>query len=160
TGIAGTTTSAFLNVNQIKTHGFGTGLEIELGPDAASVIDLRVQGNDFHTNRIGVLVQTQNGGTSAAPLTGIDLGGGNQTSLGGNDFRSFNVAATADAGAIVLSNIAATQGTLHAQRNLFASGVSVATVVSDPNKNVDTTNNLTGDAAFVQALYVNFLGRV
>src|SRR5262249_7855084 len=40
------------------------------------------------------------------------------------------------------------------------STVTPASVITDANKNTDTANNLTGNAAFVQALYEQFLGRV
>jgi hypothetical protein len=155
-GAAGTTTSAVVAANAISTAGSGTGLEIDLGSAATSAVSLRVQGNDFHSNRVGVAVLAPAGG-STAPLAGIDLGGG-QGSLGGNNFSSF-LAAGFNAGAIVLTGVSHGEGTLKAQRNIFAAGVSPATVITDPGANVDSTNALTGNAAFVAALYDDVLRR-
>jgi hypothetical protein len=152
----GTTTSASVAVNVINTAGAGTGLEIDLGADVTSVANLQVQGNDFHSNRTGVAVIAPSG--SAAPLAGIDLGGGSQGSLGDNNFSSFTSAGF-NAGAIVLTNISSGEGTLKAQRNIFASGLTAATVITDPNTNVDSSNALTGNAAFVASLYNDVLHR-
>jgi hypothetical protein len=157
-GGAGTTTTAGVFNNLINTNGSGTGLEVDLGSAATSVVNLDVHGNDFHGNRAGVLIQPASG-TSAAPLAGIDLGGGSQHSVGGNNFRTFNAAGTATSGAIVLSNIAAGQGTVSAQRNIFANNVTPRNVVWDPNNQVDLTNTLTPIAAFVQTVYEQFLHR-
>jgi hypothetical protein len=153
-GGAGTTTSALVSANQISTAGSGTGLEIDLGTATTSVLHLQVQGNDFHSNRIGVAVTAPNGST--APLASIDLGGGSLGSLGGNNFGSFSSAGPV-AGAIVLTHVSSGQGTLKAQRNLFAA--APATVLTDPNANVDVSRALTGNAAFVAALFDDVLKR-
>jgi hypothetical protein len=153
-GGAGTTTSALVSANQINSAGSGTGLEIDLGTAATSVLHLQVQGNDFHSNRIGVAVTAPNGST--APLASIDLGGGSLGSLGGNNFGSFSSAGPV-AGALVLTHVSGGQGTLKAQRNLFAA--APASVVTDPNANVDVSNALTGNAAFVAALFDDVLKR-
>ena len=55
--------------------------------------------------------------------------------------------------------MAAAQGTIFARRNLFAAGVTPATVVSDPGGNLDLANPLTGNAAFVADLYEDLLRR-
>jgi hypothetical protein len=155
-GGPGTTSTGFVSANHVNTAGSGTGLEIDLDAASNSVVNLRVEGNDFHSNRTGVTVVAPAG--SAAPLAGIDLGGGSQGSLGGNNFSSFHGAGF-NAGAIVLSNVSAAEGTLKAQRNIFVAGVSPATVITDANANVDAGNVLTGNAAFVAALYDNVLRR-
>jgi hypothetical protein len=156
-GGAGTTTTAMVSANQISTAGSGTGLEIDLAAAATSALHVDVQGNDFHSNRIGVAIVAPPSG-SATSLLGIDLGGGSSSSVGGNNFTSFTSAGPA-AGAIVLANVSTGQGTLKAQRNLFASGVPISTVVTDPNANLDTNFALTGNAAFVAALYDDILRR-
>jgi hypothetical protein len=160
-GPGGTTTTATIAGNQINTNGFGTGLEADLGPATTSILNLKVQGNDFHDNAIGILIQPPSGGTSTAPVSGIDLGGGSQGSLGGNNFASFSSAASTigTSGAIVLSGVAASQGTLKAQQNIFAAGLTPGTAIFDPNNNVDLSNPLTASAAFVETLYVDLLRR-
>src|SRR5439155_12527535 len=100
------------------------------------------------------------GGGSVA---GIDLGGGPLGSRGVNNFRGFTAAASATAGAIVVAALTA-QGPVQAQGNLFGVA-SPETVIFDQNDsatlaNVVATGNLTGNAAFVQALYLKFLRRI
>jgi hypothetical protein len=153
-GGAGTTVSATVTDNRIATGGTGTGIMITAGTAATSVLNLKIQGNDLHNNQIGVQVTGATG-----PVGGIDLGGGTQGSLGGNNFRGFTAAATPTAGAIVVTGVAGAQGTVHAQHNLFAAGVTPGAVVSDPGGNLDLGNPLTGNAAFVADLYEDFLRR-
>ncbi len=166
-GAAGTTTSAVVATNTLDTQGAGIGLDVELGPDQTSVLNLKVQGNTFHTNAVGVLIDNGSA-TPTAPLAGIDLGGGSQHSLGGNNFHSFNSDATATTGAIVLHGVAAGEGTVAAERNLFVrigTGpkppvyTDQASVIFDPNGQVDSSNPLTDQAAFVETLYEDFLHR-
>ena len=165
-GAAATTTTAAILNNQISTNSFGTGLEIDLGPSATSLLNLNIQGNDFHRDAIGVLVQPAQG-TSTAPVSGIDLGGGNQGSIGGNNFRSFSAPATATSGAIVALNLTTSQGIIMAQLNSYANavtpgdvtGITPGNFIFDPNGNVNETNFLTGNAAFVQDLYEDYLRR-
>jgi hypothetical protein len=144
-GIA--TTSGTISTNVINTKGNGTGLAIIVN---AGAVNLNVQGNEFQGNKIGVKIDA-----GANSITNIDLGGGNQNSLGGNNFRSFTAAATPTAAAIVLT---ATAGTLQAQNNIFA--------VSDPTTVISVTGGatvnataLSANAAFVDVLYEDFLNR-
>jgi hypothetical protein len=155
-GGAGTTTTAHVTSNEINTAGSGTGVEVNLGATADSVVNFQAEGNDFHSNRVGVAVVAPIG--SAAPLAGIDLGGGGQSSLGDNNFSSFTSAGF-NAGAIVLTNVSSGEGTLKAQRNIFARGISPATVITDANGNVDSSSPLTGNAAFVATLFNDVLRR-
>ena len=76
------TTSAFIQGNQISTNGSGTGLVITTGVSEADVVNVKVQGNEFYDNQLAVNVLEAGG-----PNDGIDLGGGGQGSLGGNDLR-------------------------------------------------------------------------
>jgi hypothetical protein len=102
-------------------------------------------------NLNGVLILPGSGGSAA----GIDLGGGAQGSKGANDFRG-------DARAIfVLAPSAA--GPIQAQMNIF--GVADPTTVihdqhNDPTlASVVATSPLTGNAAYVETLYLDFLHR-
>ena len=87
-----TTTSAFIANNQILIDGpsdFGVGLQINSGYAATDALNLRIQGNDFENDSLGVQISVY---SETAPLAGIDLGGGSQNSLGGNDFRGDSTA--------------------------------------------------------------------
>src|SRR5206468_4332051 len=97
--------------NVVNAGANGTGLNISVG---TGTLNLSIQGNDFHGNKLGVNISA--GSNSAA---GIDLGGGSQGSLGGNNFRSFTAPSTGTSGAIV-SNAGIGTGTTQAQRNIFA----------------------------------------
>jgi hypothetical protein len=107
---------------------------------------------------MGVLVA----GNLPGSVTGIDLGGGSQGSKGGNNFRGFTAAASATSGAIV-TTASAGDGPVTAVANLF--GVAnPETVIFDHGDmaviaDVNAAGNLTGNAAFVQALYLEFLHR-
>ncbi len=158
--------SALIAGNQINAGPTGIGLLLVLGAVPTDVIDAVVQGNDFHGNRTGVEVSRPtnivNPGT--IPVTAIDLGGGSKGSLGGNDFRGFTAPATADSGAIVVTGVSPSAGVVTAQKNSFAAGVDPQSVIWDGSKmaglaNVDVSNNLTGNAAFVAALYADLLKR-
>jgi hypothetical protein len=138
-----------------KTLG-GSDILLGLGLTSTSVLNVTVEGNELRGGtEQGILVAGPK--SSMAFVTGVDLGspGG---SLGGNDFRAFATTATAKSGAIVLQNITPSQGVVTAQRNIFATGITPATVVF-PASQIDTANSLTGNAAFVQTLYINLLER-
>jgi hypothetical protein len=150
-------TSATFALNRFNT-GNGIGLVITPG-GSGSTLNVKVEASDFSNNRIGVEVLAGSGGSVA----GIDLGGGSQGSLGGINFRGFTSAATTTSGAIVTS-AAAAAGVISAQKNIF-SVPDPETVIFDFNDNsaladVDPTGNLTGNAAYVQTLYIKFLHRV
>ncbi len=155
-GGTGTTTSVTVSNNRVSTNGHGNGLRI--GPGAGGILNVAVEGNDFHFNAIGVSVLAGGGG----PVNGIDLGGGALGSRGANNFRGFTAAASTTAGAIVVS-AATAAGPVSAQMNLFAVA-NPETVIFDQGDdgskaNVIATGNLTGNQAFVQALYLEFLHR-
>jgi Domain of unknown function (DUF4214) len=156
---AGVTLSAVIQGNEINTIGQGSGLQFDIG-NTGSVVTARVQGNDFHSNKIGVFINSTAG---AALVSGIDLGGGNQSSLGGNNFRSFTAAATMTSGAIVTNSLIV-QGTISARSNIFANGVNPESVTFDSSEvmslsDVNESSPLTGNAAFVETLYIDFLKR-
>jgi hypothetical protein len=136
--------------NHISTNGNGLGIVLN-GPVPFVNLDVKVQDNDLHGNVTGVFLAGGHGGS----LAGIDLGGGSQGSLGANNFRGNNTAisVTALQGA----------GPIQAQMNIF--GVTdPMNVIFDNHVNsilaaVVATNPLTGNAAYVETLYLDFLHR-
>ncbi len=147
--------SAVVANNQISTNGTnGYGLRFDLSAAATGALNVKVQGNDFHDNAFGIEI-----GGATGPAGGIDLGGGNQGSLGDNDFRGFTVPNMPSNVAIQVAGVALSQGTVRAQHNAFAGSVTPASVVSDPNHNLNLANPLSANAAFVAALYNDFLKR-
>jgi hypothetical protein len=170
--------SLFIAGNQINAGPSGTGLGFGFGQDPVAITAV-VQGNDFHNDGIGVaisgyLASTYPGSTSVS-VASIDLGGGSQGSLGGNDFRSFTAPASSTSGAIVVNlsrpvegapttGFSSLLGVIPAQKNSFAAGVDPRSVVYDGSDSagmpgLDVSNNLTGNAAFVAALYADLLKR-
>jgi hypothetical protein len=151
---AANTASQFLIAGN-RFEGLG-GLLLSMNGTGA--IKARVEGNDFHNTQIGVKVETDGGGDTS----GIDLGGGNQGSLGGNDFRGFTSAPSSN-NAAILAAADPTLAPVQAQRNLFSVADPHSVILDHQNFNalnaVVTDNNLTGNAAFVQSLYVQFLHR-
>jgi hypothetical protein len=161
-GTANTTTTAVIANNVVNTNNAGEGLVFDLGATATSVLDAQVQGNDLHNNLIGFFVPASTTGSTAS-VAGIDLGGGSQGSLGGNNFRGFTAPATASAAAILISNAQSSTltGALSAKLNSFATGVTPSTVVfaTGSGATISVTSPLSANAAFVDALYNDFLGR-
>jgi hypothetical protein len=145
-----TPSSMVIADNHISTAGLGVGLELSGQKPGVSLV-ARVQDNDLHNNYYGVVINAWKGGSVA----GIDLGGGAQGSLGGNDFRG-------DTYAIFVTAPAAA-GPVQAQMNIF--GVADPTTVIYDHANapalatVTATNPLTGNAAYVETLYLDFLHR-
>src|SRR5260370_1462846 len=91
----------------------------------------------------------------AKSLPGIDLGGGSQGSVGGNNFRSFTAAASSSAGAVVTN---ATSGTIQAQNNIFAA-LNPQTVISATSGASVNATALSANAAFGDVPYEDFLKR-
>jgi hypothetical protein len=134
--------------NHISTAGQGTGIELR-GQAPGVTLAARVEDNDLQGNGVGVFIAAGKNGS----VTGIDLGGGSQGSLGANNFRgdSFAITTTASAGPI------------QARMNIF-SVTDPTTVIYDHKNNlaltpVVATSPLTGNAAFVDTLYLDFLHR-
>jgi hypothetical protein len=151
-GIAVTTSTAAAGVtvlNNSITTGAGTGLSIAAGSDAATAV--LVQGNDFTGNAVGVSYA----GAGGAAI-GSDLGGGPLGGTGGNVFASFTAAATAGGAAISVTGVG-TGAVLSAQGNVFGTGTPSSVVNGSGFVNVG--NALTGNAGYVQYLYVSILGR-
>jgi hypothetical protein len=149
-GIAMTTTSCTIANNLISAGNSGNCIQVDLD---AGTLNLLVQGNDLHNSKFGVLVQ------GMGDASGIDLGGGAQSSLGGNNFRSFTQSGSATNASIFTDN--GTTGTIVAKHNIF--GVSMpSTTAFSTGASIDATINttkLTGNAAFVETLYHDFLKR-
>jgi hypothetical protein len=136
--------------NHVSTAGHGVGLQFN-GEKPGVTFVAKVENNDLHGNGNGVFIDIGLGGSVA----GIDLGGGAQGSKGANDFRG-------DPGAIFcFAHNGA--GTIQAQMNIF--GVADPTTVIHDHANdatlasVVATNPLTGNAAFVETLFLDFLHR-
>lgn len=155
-------TSAVIANNFIRTGAAGHGIQLTVGNNGVPFA-ARIEGNDFALNKVGVKITTL-GDTVA----NIDLGGGSQGSVGANNFRSFTAAATSSKGAIVCAELpASTLVVVNAKKNLF-SVANPKTVIWDSSDNavpsmypaVVTNNQVTGNAAYVQALYQQFLHRV
>jgi hypothetical protein len=153
-------TSATVTGNSFETGANGRAIEVRVNSSPA--VGVRFEANDFVNTPLGVLVKATSG---AAQLGDIDLGGGPLSSLGMNSFRIFRTPASATAGAIVVDAgaIDVSAATINAQNNLFGAP-DPATVIRDnaddaTEATVVTTGALAGNTAFVQSLYVNFLGR-
>lgn len=153
-------TSAVIKGNSFTTGANGRAIEFRV--NSATSVDVRVEANDFVNSALGILVTA----TSATAEVGdIDLGGGPLSGLGVNNFRTFKTAATTTAGAIVVNagGVDISAATINAQNNIF--GVAdpheaIRDQADDPTEaSVVATGYLTGTTAFVQSLYVNFLGR-
>jgi hypothetical protein len=150
----GVMTSAAVRNNTLTTGG-GRGLSLVSFNDAT--LQVLVEGNDFHTNAVGVDYLGANTGPIAS-----DLGGGGNSlggSLGGNNFRDFSGPASADHAAIVLRNVGP-NSVLAARFNLFDAAESPPNLVAVTGAGtVDVSQALSQQRAFVQALYNDLLGR-
>ena len=151
----------------IQGNSFATGpygRAIDLAVNDATTFDVKLERNTFLENSAGVHITAS---SAAAAVSHIDLGGGGQGSLGGNNFRGFpGRASGTSVGAIIVDGggINLSAQTVLAQGNLF--GVAdPETVIYDradsgTQADVLATNAPTGNAAFVQALYARYLHRV
>jgi hypothetical protein len=155
TGQVGTTT-ATITLNQISSGTNGTGIELSMNAASApaTALSVQIEGNVFGVNQHCVKIDSVGGSVS-----GIDLGGGTLLSKGANNFRGI----TAADGAIDVTSPAAT-GSISAKGNLF-SVADPESVIHDHHDDstlasVLVANSLTGNAAYVEALYLDFLHRV
>jgi hypothetical protein len=145
---AGSTTSVTVSDNVLNTGGSGTALslfDLNMG-----TLNVSIEGNDFHNNQLGINIVA-----GSNSIAGIDLGGGSQGSVGGNNLRSFTAAATTNSGAIVTD---ATTGTIQAQNNIFAVSNPQTVISATSGASVNATA-LSANAAFVDVLYEDFLKR-
>lgn len=176
-GGGGTKLDAQIISNRIDTGGLGIGalLDVNDAANAGENFKVKIQGNDFHWNAIGMLVDGDRTATATA-LGMVDAGVGPLNSLGGNNFRGFNqpAASAGTAFAIYLANGGfATTDTVAAQNNLWETAAPTQ-VVKDSTNNTAAggwvpgegrgtvtvgSSQLTGNQQFVQSLYDEFLGR-
>jgi hypothetical protein len=105
--------------NVISTSGLGTGLLLhqtrEPSPNGSGPViplSVRVEGNDFRNNKVGVNI-------SLLDSEPVDLGGGSQGSRGGNDFRGFTALTGTGATAIAAAG-AQSDGPVFAEGNRFS----------------------------------------
>lgn len=176
-GGGGTKLNAQFVNNNLDTGGLGIGMLLDVN-DAASAgenFSAKIQGNDFHWNAIGMLVDGERTATATA-LGTIDAGLGPLSSLGGNNFRGSTQAA-ASAGtafAVYLANGGfATTDTVSAQNNLWTTAAPTQVVKDSANNTAAGGwapgagcgtvsvggSQLSGNQQFVQSLYNEFLGR-
>lgn len=153
-------TTVFVQGNTFATGDTGRAVDLLVGN--AGIFNVIMRANTFEGNKVGVhVVSTTNGF-----LGNIVLGDGNNTWSDWNNFRGFRTPATATSGAIVVNTgtINTSGRTISALNNLF--GVAdPETVIWDKaddgtRADVTATGNVTGNAAFVQALYTRYLKRV
>jgi hypothetical protein len=143
-------TSMVIANNHVSTGSQGTGIEF-VGGIPGFTISAKVEDNDLQGNGTGILISKGQGGSVA----GIDLGLGPLNGLGANDFRG-------DPTAISVSALAAA-GPIGAFTNIF--GVpDPTTVIHDQHNDptlaaVVSSNPLTGNPAYVETLYLDFLHR-
>lgn len=173
-GGGGTKLDVQMLSNRLDTGGLGIGILLDIDAGGGANFAAKLQGNDFHWNTIGLLVDGD--GTGAATALGtVDAGGGSLLSHGGNNFRGFTVpAATANtAFPIYLANGAATAGSISAQNNLWQTSTPTQLVKDSTFNSAASTwpwgagrgtvsvgaGQLSGNQQFVQALYGDFLGR-
>jgi hypothetical protein len=136
--------------NRIETRNFGLSLAMAVGDN--DHFRAFVEGNDFHNNVVGVLVEgdeTANGN--------VDLGGGALGSNGGNNFRGFRSPADFNHAAILLES--APHGSVFAHENIFFSTIAPADVVKAVTGFIFVDQPLDSGQAFVQTLYTEVLGR-
>jgi hypothetical protein len=158
-GLPTGTSSMVIANNHIHTGGDGSGIEFT-GEASTYTFVAKVEGNDLTGNGTGVLIDAGQGGSVA----GIDLGGGAQGSLGGNDFRGdYSNSWFSVKDAIVVRATWPAGPTIQAQGNIF--GVAdPSTVIQDHNQDptvaaVVSAGQMTGNAAYVETLYLDFLHR-
>lgn len=140
--------------NRFDSNGKGQGIVMSMANADDTHFRAFVQGNDFHNNAVGVTVV---GDGVHAGL--IDMGGGSQGSLGGNNFRGFAKPTGISKAAITVSN--ATFGLVLARQNIFTDGVTPAdvTFAGTGGGFTDAQSPLSSQRASIQALFNEVLGR-
>jgi hypothetical protein len=145
-------TTATVRNNTVVTRQ-GRGLYV----NAFNDFDMQavVQGNDFHSNAVGVEYLGSASGTIST-----DLGGGMLGSLGGNNFRGIAKQGTAGNAAIVMRNVGP-GGVLTARYNIFdnPATAAAAVVVAQGSGSIDVSQPLSTQRSFAQILYNDMLGR-
>jgi hypothetical protein len=137
--------------NQVSV---GQGIGIFLQGENPTFTNLaKIEGNDLQNDGIGIQISEDQG--QPGSVAGFDLGIGLQGSLGANDFRGDKTAIDAEADLAL--------GPVTAEMNIF--GVTDPATVIHDNRTVPTlavvdgSSPLTGAAAYVETLYLDFLHR-
>jgi hypothetical protein len=120
--------------NSFDTGGHGTGMLINVYGNGDSMAAL-LEGNDFHANALGLLINGVSGPTGAGH---IDLGGAPNelgASGGGNSFRGFDGVAGHDSIQLINTDPGVT---VLAEKNIFSNGVLPHATVSDGISNGGT----------------------
>lgn len=146
--------------NRIRANDGGAGIFINFSPNA--VLKVKLEGNDVNGCRAGIGL----GWTDGEPGE-IDLGGGTLGSHGGNNFRSIQKEAGWQGygygGALLSTSQDSPASEVHAHFNIFGVDdpefVTLDTQDQLGKQDIVTEKQLTGNAAFVQTLYVHFLHR-
>jgi hypothetical protein len=161
-GASGNVLGAKVLNNDLHAGTNGTGLFINVFGTGA-FMTVQVEGNDFHTNKVGVDI---NGVTASSTGGGnVDIGGGANgfgTSKGANNFRGFD--GVGGHFAIVSRNTDAGVNT-QALKNIFDAGVNANSRVKDSFNGGGTgtifvSTTLDANHAYIQTLYHDLLGRV
>ncbi len=142
--------------NDVTTNGKGTGIVVSAVNTSATDLVGKVEGNDLHRNRLGVRFLAAG---SNPFVSGVDLGGGAQGSLGLNNFRGFTAVATTTAGAIVVGTGFTTAQTVFARNNIWSVADPETVIDDNAFANVDSASPLTANQSAVAALYHTFLRR-
>lgn len=161
-GVAGNILGAQVLNNDFHAGTNGTGIFINVFGTGA-FLTVQVEGNDLHSNKVGIDINGVTGSATGAGNT--DLGGGSNAfgaSKGANNFRGFD--GVSGHFAIVLRNTDAGVS-VQAQHNIFDAGVNANSVVKDSFNGAGTgsifvTNALDANHAYIQSLYHDLLGRV
>jgi Domain of unknown function (DUF4214) len=159
-GNSGGFNSVVIRNNQISTSNAanGIGVLVNAGYSATTGVYVQAQANDFHNNVMGVKVIVL---STSANLT-VDLGGGQSglvgNSLGANNFRGLGAASASQGPIVVLGTAPVSPVAITARNEIFGSATATS-FIGINNVAVDTANPLTGNAAFVESLYVEFLKR-
>jgi hypothetical protein len=144
------------------------------GANGGANFSATVFGNDVRDAQFGVVIDGD-GSNSSTTLGTIDLGGGANGSPGGNVFRTFTKA-QAQGGtrfAIAVENAGAS-ATVEAKNNVFDTATPTDVILDSSHNNttppagfgsvtngtIDVGTPLTGSAAFINDLYLDFVHHV
>jgi hypothetical protein len=157
-----TTTTDVISYNVLGAHS-GTGLEITAGKTAGGagagdVVKVAAFGNNFNSDQFGVQVLTK--ATTSPANFDVDLGGGAFGSPGANNLRGVPVGSATGGAVVVINANPASLTTIQAQNDIFT-GTATADVFNGgfANAAINVGNALSANAAFVESLYLDVLGR-
>jgi hypothetical protein len=123
-------TSVTIAGNTIDTSGKRIGLAIDNKGGQSNELAVKVEGNDFRNNAVGISLW----GNLISAGT-IDLGGGALGSMGQNDFRGFTAATAAQGRFAIALHMTNAQAVVAAQHNLWSES-NLGAVIKDGTDNV------------------------